>query len=228
MNKSYILLSLAVASSASAQIVINEFRPNPDGTDPAVELVELRALGGEASFNGFLISLEGDAGAGGFVNNSVAVSVVFDVDGYATFNSGDLENPTFTLFLSSVDYSSATAIGDINPANVLDAIGITDAASGENLFGAALGGIDFAYTGTEPELMFREAGTLDWYAVNDILNPLATVFDSSGTSVPGTNFNFVGESFGRTNPAAVIPEPSAAGLLAGLSFGLLGLLRRRA
>lgn len=223
-------LFLIGAGGLSGQILLNEFRPNPVGTDPSSgELVELRALGGETSFTGFWGSIESDTTTWD-VQNSGTINVTFDANGYATFDTGDIENPAFTFFISTVDYSGATGIGDIDTANIVDALGIPDSVSSDTLYGVALGGLDFAYTGDEPQTVFRDSVTLDWYAVND---PAGTdAVDLAGNSVAGTFFNVnptvTVDTLGGVNPF-VVPEPSTYAALIGLlALGLVMIRRRKA
>jgi MYXO-CTERM domain-containing protein len=228
MKKTTQLLTLALAagcgSALSGQILINEFRSNPPGTDPGTETMELIATGGETSFTGFWQSIEGDSGFD--LQNSGTINVTFDANGLATFDTGDIENPSFTFFISSVDYSGATAIGDIDSSNVLDAIGVLDSGS-DSGYGATLGGIDLGYIG-EPEIVFRESNNNDWYLVDQIGND-TTIFDAAGTNVSAGLFDTdpsVGTTFGAVNPA--VPEPSVyAAALGLLALGLVAWRRRR-
>jgi len=218
-----------LAINANALILINELRPNPPGTDPGSgELVELIATEGEASFTGFWQSIEGDSGFD--VQDSGSINVTF-TNGLATFDTGDIENPAFTFFISTVDYSSAAAIGDIDSANVNDAIGIPDQTSGDTLYGSTLGGQDFAYTGDEPGLIFRDGTDLAWYAINDPAN--GEVINIGGTDVltsPGGSFSSDPEvsTFGSANPSfTAVPEPSTYAAFAGLMVLGLAVYRRR-
>lgn len=215
-----------LCSTGNSAIFINEFRPNPIGGDPTVELVELIATAGETSFTGFWGAIESDS-ATFDVQNSGPISVQFDQNGLATFDTGNIENPAFTFFISTADHSNAAAVGDITSS--IDAIGIPDEASGDTLYGAVLGGTDFTFTGDEPRLVFRDGTSGELYAINDPDN--GQVFDISGTDVlPGGTFDLdpFSETFGAVNPSfTAVPEPGSIALL-GCIAATAGFRRRRA
>jgi len=189
---------------------INEFRPNPAGTDPALTEIELKGPAG-TPFAGVLLSIESDVGSGaGTVDRLFNVSGTFDANGLLTVTVDDLENPSFTLVLLD---SFAGSIGDDfdldndgTPDNlggvgtVLDAIGITDAASGEPLYGAALGGTDLAFIGREPERIFRDGVTDALYSID--FEGAGNVFDANGNQVVATDFDQdpLAATFGAVNP----------------------------
>jgi len=80
-------------------------------------------------------------------------------------------------------------------------VGITDTASAsEPVYGAALGGVDIAFTGTEPQLVFRDPGDQALYAVN--LEGAGPVFDASGNEVDAAQFdqNPAVATLGAVNP----------------------------
>jgi predicted extracellular nuclease len=195
--------------------LINEFQPNPTGTDPSTVLLELLGMPG-ASFSGVLVAIESDAGTAnpGDINSFEAISGTFDANGLLTVSISDLENPSFTLaLLDSFTGSTATDIDADNDGTaddlstfgtVLDAIGIPDSVSDESLlYGAQLGGQDFAYTGDEPRLVFRDSATQAWFALNDPDN--GEVFDVTGSDVTPAAFDTdptAGtDTFGAANPA---------------------------
>jgi hypothetical protein len=239
-----IILVAGIAAGVNAQW-INEFQPNPTGLDPSDVDIELRGDAG-ASFSGWLVSIESDGGSSaGTVDRATAVSGSFDSNGILVVNIPDLENPSFTLVLSS-DFTGAIGT-DYDAGNdgmfddasifgtVFDAIGTPDNTGDEaTIFGGDLGGVDFAFTGDEPKLIFRDS--IDpsiLYAVNDPAGTeafdqlgnaydLATAFfDSAGNAVDLSSGNL--ETFGAVN-FTTIPTPGAAAVL---GFAGLAAARRR-
>lgn len=190
------LVALAGACSGlSAQTRISEFEPNPPGSDPANVSFELSGTPGEA-FSGWVLSIESDFGSGaGTVDRAAAVSGTFDANGLLTVTIPDLENPSFTVVVvdaftgsagsTDIDGDNDGTVDDVSTfGTILDAIGVPD-TNGEPLYGAQLGGADFAYVGSEPLLVFRGASVGDWYAVgSDTL-----VYDINAASVPAGNFD---------------------------------------
>ena len=127
---------------------------------------------------------------------------------------------------AAVDADQDTVID--NPAvfgTVFDAISIPDDAVDSGYYGAQLGGQDFAFSGDEPKLAFRDGTTGDWYAVNDEGNIPENVFDINGNQKPNAGFDMNPEvtTFGSQNPS-FIPEPAAA--FSGI-LGMLGMLMLR-
>jgi hypothetical protein len=226
-----------MTSAASAQFLISEFQPNPAGADPTDVSLELFGTAG-ANFSGFFGSIESDnTGSAGEVQDSGAISGTFDVNGLLTVSIGDLENPSFTFFISELDPAGldldtdadlvADNVAAFTAINVYDAISIIDDSTNTVDYGAALGGIDFAYSGDEPQSIFRDSSGGAWYAVNDPAG--TTVFDSTGTAVNGALFDVdptvTPTTFGSINPA--IPEPSSFALLAGCLALTSVMVRRR-
>ncbi|MGF1514363.1 MAG: ExeM/NucH family extracellular endonuclease, partial [Elainellaceae cyanobacterium] len=196
---------------AAATPLISEFQPNPTGTDPSTTTVELSGTPGE-SFEGTLVSIESDPGNPGVVDRVATISGTFDANGLLTANISDLENPSFTLALldnftgntsTDIDTDDDGVADDLSTfETVFDAIGIPD-TTGEPLYGAQLGGTDFAFTGDEPRLVFRDASVGDLYAVNDPDN--GEVIDVNGNSVAPSEFDSdptTGpDTFGAVNPS---------------------------
>ncbi|WP_424989952.1 endonuclease/exonuclease/phosphatase family protein [Fluviibacterium sp. S390] len=187
-------------------VLINEIEPNPFGSDPANVMVEILGTPG-SSFSGFLYSIEADFGLPQSVDRKAAISGTFDVNGLLSVSIPDLENPSFTLVLS--DATATANVGDTYTGanasifgNVLDAIGMPDSTADEAFVqGAALGGADFAYTGDEPKLIFRDGVSRAWFAVND--PDFGEVIDIDGNSVDPSLFDvspLVGTTFGAPNP----------------------------
>ena len=210
-----------LAPAASAQVVINEFQPNPPGSDPSNVDIELKGTPG-TSFSGTLLSVESDPGSSastsqGRIDRLTDVSGTFDAAGLLVVTIPDLENPSFTFVLAT---GTTASVGDDIDQNddgtadntgglgtVLDAIGVPDEVSDEAfLYGADLGGTDFAFTGAEPELVFRDRQTGDLFAVNDLSDD-TSVFDVDGDNVPASEFDQ-----DPTQPTFDEPNPTQASL----------------
>ena len=220
MKKLYFLLFTLISFASFGQI-INEFQPNAAGADPDPMPVELKGTVG-ASFSGFLVSIESD-GVNGTVDRSAAVSGTFDANGLLVVNIPDLENPSFTFVLCSLDPVLATDLDADNDGafddvavfgTVYDAIGIPDNDADAVVtagYATQLGGVSFAYTGDEPGLVFRDGTTDDWFALNEPYDD-TTVYDISANTVFAANFNAapaLAGTFGAVNPIYTAPtEPS--------------------
>ncbi|GAA4280615.1 T9SS type A sorting domain-containing protein [Gaetbulibacter aestuarii] len=202
---SFVLISFLSYS----QVLINEFEPNPDGADPSTVSIELKGTP-NTSFSGFLLSAECD-GANGIIQDASEVSGTFDANGLLVISIPDLENPSFTLFLTDtftgtvnvtdIDIDDDGIVDDTSSFNlVYDAIGIPDAASDESsIYGNDLGGTDFKYIGAEPFLVFRDANSDALFAV--ISPGDSEVFNVNAEAVPATNFTGTANqtSFGSAN-----------------------------
>ncbi|WP_424986112.1 choice-of-anchor I family protein [Microbulbifer sp. S227A] len=202
--------------------MISEFQPNPIGSDPANVTFELSGIAG-ASLSGTLLSIESDAGDIGVIDSVATISGTYDANGLLTVTLPDLENPSFTVALvdtftgtvgddldSDDDGTIDVSLASLGITTVHDAIGVPDSATDQGfLFGAQLGGVDFAYTGDEPRLIFRSGSTGDLFAVNDPNN--GQVFDVNGTDVTPAAFDTdptTGtDTFGAVNPE-IIPAGS--------------------
>lgn len=229
----------AVSATTVTTPLINEIRPNPAGLDPANQQVELLGVAG-ASFSAVLLSLESDGiTAQGKVDRLYNLSGMFDGNGIFTTSIADLENPSFTLVLTSSfsgsigDDLDAGNDGSIDDQSVFgtiwDAVGVPDSVGDENrIYGADLGGTDLSFIGDEPQLIFRDGVSHDWLAVDDN-GGTDDVFDADGNQVVAASFNLdpTVATFGAINPTAVAAVPLPATLpllLAGL--GLIALRRR--
>ena len=234
-------LSLAAAAvaltPAALAVSINEIQPNPTGGDPSSQQVELLGVAG-AFFEGVLLSIESDGSSNqGSVDRLSTISGTFDANGLLVVTIDDLENPSNTLVLldsfsgglgddiDTNDDGMADATGSFG--NVLDAIGIADAVGDEaSLYGAQLGGADFAFTGDEPQLIFRDAVSLAWFAIND---PAGTdAVDQFGNLVAFNLFDMDPSvaTFGDINPT-LVPVPAALWLF-GSALLTLGWRRKNA
>ena len=240
--KTKILTSLMASLLMSAPLaadLINEFQPNPFGTDPANQMIELIGTPG-AAYSGFLITVDSDGAGGtafiGTVDRENAIQGNYDANGFAVITIPDLENPSFTLVFSTASPGLGTDLdldGDglldaiAGFGTVFDAINIPDSVFDQDaMYGSQLGGVDMTYSGDEPKLTFRDGVTGDWYSVNDQGNTPENVFDEFGNQVPNGAFNLDPElpTFGSMNPS--IPEPVSSGLL-GLALVGFGFVRRR-
>lgn len=228
------LASVAFAPAALA-VSINEIQPNPNGADPNVQQLELLGVAGTA-FTGVLLSIESDPGGSlGSVDRLSTISGTFDANGLLVVDINDLENPSNTLILldsfggalgddiDADDDGIADAFGSFG--NVLDAVGIADNVGDEaNLYAEQFGGVDLAFSGDEPQLIFRDAISLMWYAIND---PAGTeAFDMFGNSVAFGAFDFdpSNPTFGDINPT-LVPVPAAVWLFAS-ALATLGFRRK--
>ena len=206
-------------------ILISEFEPNPDGSDPVTVSFELSGTPGE-SFSGYILSIESDeGGSAGTVDRAAEVGGIFNADGLLVVDVPDLENPSFTVAL--VDSFTGAAGEDLDLDDdgvadnvssigvVYDAIGIADTVADQTfLYGAQLGGTDFAFTGAEPELVFRDASTGDLFAVNVVgADATGEVFNVAGVDVTSAIFDTdptAGATFGAINPTVEPIDPPTA------------------
>ena len=196
--------------------LISEFQPNPVGDDPDPTFLELSGTPGEV-FSGVIVNIESDPGTAnpGDINSFESVSGTFDANGLLTVSIADLENPSFTIALlesftgttdTDIDTDDDGVADDLSTfGTVFDAIGVPDVVGDEAfLFGAALGGTDFAFTGDEPGLIFRDASVGELFAINE--PDTGEVFDVTGTDVTPAIFDptpTLTPTFGAINPTVV-------------------------
>jgi hypothetical protein len=235
--------SSALSLTTQAQF-LSEFEPNPAGIDPAESIFE---LGGtpSASFNLWILSIEND-GLSGLVDRASNVSGTFDGNGLATVTVPDLENPSFTVILSSAFSGSAGDDLDLTDSGTLDvsglgtifdAVGVSDDAGDDPaLYASTLGGTNILYNGEfEPLSVFRDPLSGDWFqtVTVDFGEPgeRIGVFGASGAAggeIPAGNFSFdpTATTLGTTNPT-LVPEPSTYVAFIGLIGLGFALARRR-
>lgn len=227
--------------------VINEFEPNPVGTDPATVNFEILGDPGGTYSDLYVVGIESDLTSIGTLDRvSGPYSGSFDSNGLAVLSIPDFENPSFTAVLlqsavapvagTDLDTDDDGILDDVSPlGTVMDAINIPDIAGDAAItYGSQLGGADFGYTGDEPKLVFRDGLTGAWYAINDEGNVPESIFDITGTQVsPNAVWRVNGAvvdpeltTFGSVNPS--IPEPSTIvmSLLAASAVGAVGMRRR--
>lgn len=223
------------SSSAFASALINEFEPNPSGSDSANQLFEFLGNPGD-SFMGWVLSIEADAvSSQGRIDRASMVAGTFDANGLLLVSIPDLENPSNTVLLvdtfsgvigDSIDVNQDGTVDATFWGSILDAVGIVDNSSDVS-YASQLGGTDLAFIGDEPRLVFRDSVTLDWFAVDDRAGP-DVIFDALGNVVTSAfASSAMSDTFGSINPtatAAPVPVPAAALLFAPVA----ALLRRRA
>jgi hypothetical protein len=173
-------------------------------------MIELKGPSVAATFDGCIVSVDCDADTL-TIDRATAVDGAFDGNRLLTFTIGDLENPSFILLL--VMGACLTAVGELTATNVVDAIGVPDSDGDEGRCAPSF--IDpslsnfptFAFTGDVPKLIFRDAVSNAWYALND--PDLGQVLDIESNPVPV--FTFIGDpfvtSFGDPNPRSAFERP---------------------
>ncbi|WP_168567224.1 PEP-CTERM sorting domain-containing protein [Crateriforma spongiae] len=226
------------ASSAPA-VLISEYQPDIPGLPPLTTQSEFSGVAG-MPFRGFLLAIRGEVGSYGLVDRALSIDGTFDSNGIYVFDHRPFLNPTLTVALVD-DFTGQAGVTDLDGdddgiidnlasiSNVRDAIGITDSSDTQNnlTYGQQLGGADFAFTGDEPRLVFRDASVGDWYAINSPDN--GQIFNLNGRDIAG-DVSFSGDAFspsiGQINPTAV-PEPTSMAGLGSLCVVAVGWFRRR-
>ena len=185
--------------------LLNEFEPNPFGSDLVTQSIEIKGIPG-SSFVGCVVLVDCDTNSLA-ADSAVAVSGTFDSDGILVVSVNDLKNPSFILLLVAGGCPTLGTPSGLTSSNVVDAIGIP--ASSVDVAFCQPSEIDpslsifpsFAYTGDEPKLVFRDRVTNAWYAIND--PPLDEVIDIDGNSIATSAFlqgDPLQTSFGALNP----------------------------
>ena len=234
------LAATVFAGGASAHL-LNEFEPNPAGTDPSDTTFELLGTPG-ATFDLWITSIENDPGSSlGVVDRAANVAGTYDANGLAVVTTPDLENPSFTVVLSSdftgslgddLDVGDTGTLDTSSLGTVFDAVGVSDTSGDDSLlYGASLGGTDILFNGEfEPLTVFRDSVTGDWYQTVTVSfgapDQRIGVFAADGGPEIATSAftpDAAGTTFGAVNPT--IPEPASL-VLVGLG-GIAMLTRRR-
>lgn len=235
-----IALAIMLGTVQCDAALISEYQPNPGGVN---SLTLFGELSGEANapFAGVLLAIGGESGRRGRIDNVATITGTFDARGILEFEYDVFLDPTITVALvdefrgqaevTDIDLDDdgvADNIGDL--IGIRDAIGIADSLDDQQfLYGSDLlpSGQDFAFTGDEPRLIFRDASIGSWYAIN---NPdLGQILDITGNDIAG-GLSFSGDpfatSFGSVNPGVTaVPEPGTFIAMGFLAAG--GALRRR-
>lgn len=224
------IAGLAAAATAGIAPSINELSPNQPGSDPSTQLLEIRGLA-NSSFSGFFYSVESDdQSANGTIDRFETVSGTFDANGLLVVTISDLENPSATYVLASggsAMLGDVVNVGDIAGqfGTVYDAVNSPDAVGDVGLgYGAALGGLDLGYIGSEPILIQRDSISGDWLQINfanDVFDAAGNLLGNAADFDP--NFNGNVGTFGLAN-LTVVPAPAA---LAVLGLGGIAAGRRR-
>jgi len=212
-----------------SDVLINEFEPNPVGADPA--MVSFEILGPPSmAFNGVLLSVDTDFAPGSTIDRVATISGAFDANGILSVMIPDFENPSFALFLVDTYTGPTDGTGILDSADDLATLGITtvyDAISISDVTGdiansiaGGIGGLDYPFTGDEPQLVFRDGvDPTIVYAINDPagtdaqdqfdnLYDLATAF----TLVDGTpvDLSTPTATFGAQNYTTLVADPTGA------------------
>ncbi len=205
--------------------MLNEYAPNPTGTDPVDTTFEIKGTPSTTSAL-WILSIETDAGAGvGTIDMAQQFTLNFDVNGLAlaTIPGFDLENPSHAIVIvdtftgttgTDLDSDNDGTLDPVVPwGNVLDALSVpddtVDATTGANLITSLGAGSAFAFTGTEPQLVFRDGTTGGWFAIND---PFAgSVYNLNAVDVAAGGGSFDVPDPSVTTPGAVNPSFTAGG-----------------
>jgi len=240
-------LHLATKGIKSSYL-ISEFQPNPTGLQEDSHKIELSGPPNTA-FQGCIWCVEADGspteGAGavaasatsyGKVDRFNPVSGTFDANGVLTVTIPELENPSFTMFLSQSCPTGNVNIKDDTAAllaavqTIYDSIGVPDSvADAQNLprIRTTLNnppGTDLGYMGTEPKLVFRDATDGALYQVDDQGKASPSfIFDTHGNQVASSQFDPDPRktTFGVVNPtrfadmAVVVGDPHIQNLGGG-------------
>jgi len=211
--------------ATKASYLISEFQPNPTGLLQDSQKIELSGPPNTA-FEGCIWSVEADglateegaaaaATSFGMVNRINSVWGTFDANGLLAVTIPELENPSFTLFLSQSCPTGNVNINDNTAAllaavqTIYDSIGVPDSVADANnlpLIRTTLDnppGTDLGYIGGQPKLVFRDSSSGALYQVDDqgSASP-SSVFDAHGTQMAVAEFDPDPRqtSFGVINP----------------------------
>ncbi len=214
MKNHLLLLASILTFTMNAQL-INEFEPNPLGSDPSSVSMEIKGSPG-ASFSGVVVSIDSD-GADGNVDRLTAVTGNFDANGLLVVSVPDFENPSFTVILAAsfsgnlgddLDTDDNGQIDDTSVfTSVYDAILIPDSLADATAtsYATQLGGISLSFSNdfpiSEPYLLFRDTFNNEIFTVYTGGSPTRTeIFDSNGTNMTSSfSASAFNSSFGEVN-----------------------------
>jgi len=126
----------------------------------------------------------------------------------------DFRNPSLTMVL--LETFTGDVRTDIDPdddgdaedlqtfGKVFDALGVVnDAGDNDKVYGAQLGGDDFALNTLQLRLVFRERTTDRWFGIQRATNP--RIYDTANTQVDPVDFepNPLTPTFDDLNPAFI-------------------------
>ena len=209
------MLLMLFTSTASAQL-ISEFQPNPGGTDPAMQTVELSGTPNMSFTDWTFLTIEAEGSTTGIIDRATTFSGTFDANGLFTVDVADLENPAFTAVLASgfmgaegddIDTDDDGMI-DAGLFTVIDSIGVQDSGSdgsGDTFFTPNL--IAVPMGSNEPPLVFRDpSGAIFAAFIVDAMG-MVGIFDINGQPQDLADFGLDAtsmitdlESFGMPNP----------------------------
>lgn len=194
---------------------INEFMPNPAGTDAKFQKIELKGSSGK-SFTGWLVSAEGNRGSStGSVIQAEVISGTFNANWLLTVSVPDLTDSTFTYVLSQY-FTGSVSITDIDMDDdgtvddlstfgyVYDAISVPASTNSQYLYGSELGGTNLKFIGGDPRLVFRDRNTDELYSKNKDDG----IFDADGIEYSSSDFNVnpAAGTFGAVNPVGIFAD----------------------
>lgn len=223
------IAALLFSNVSVAGLIINEFSPNQPGVDSAQQIIEFKRLAPYVSQPISLVAIETDSNSNlGVVDQVVNFDELTWQNELAELTLSDLENPSFMLLLL---LGNPFAVGDDLDADnngwfdafdwvasVLDGVHVSDSRtdSQSNHYAEQTSTTSFGFTGAEPELLFRDQLSLDWYAVNRLNDTGFYTADGQLATFDLINHNPTYASFGSQNPYREIqsvPEPPGQSLL---------------
>lgn len=212
--------------------LINEWEPTDNTGNPPQQNVEVK---GAAGATVFLDIFSVDTG-GVVLDRTTNAEITYDGNGLGQLTITNLPTTSYTLFLTRGFTSTIGTDLDTNDDGVIDgtpwailfdAVGVSASGGDSFLYGASSGGVDLAFVGEMPNLVFRDGTSDDWY--NTIASDNDSVFDADGNDVllEGTfDQDPFTPTFGAVNPSfSAVPEPGSAAAL--LSLAVLGGMARR-